>query len=112
MGVAKLPSSVLSAARDPTYLRGCPREKTQPMRLLCLSWLLPLCVAARAFAQDVDAGAPVVAPRSANPAGADDPAELLRSSGLADGGPESDDAGVRADLALSAPDGGAINPED
>ena len=79
------------------------------MRPLCLSLLLPLILVSRAFAQAPDAGGPTVEPRSANPGGADDPAELLRASGLGDVG--SDDAGtlppVMAEVLLPPTDAGA-----
>ena len=85
------------------------------MRSLRLSWLLLLVTAARAFAQQSDGG-PVVAPRSSNPAGADDPAELVREMGINDGGLEAgDDAGtpaVLAEVVLPPADAGSVLIED
>ncbi len=86
------------------------------MRSLRLSWLLLLLVAARASAQNSDGG-PVVAPRSANPGGADDPAELVRDMGINDGGLfAGDDAGalapVMAEVVLPSADAGSVLIED
>ena len=79
------------------------------MRSLRLPWLLLLFVAGRAFAQDADAG-PVVAPRSANPGGADDPAEPVRDLGLDDGGTIAEP--VRAEVVLPPADGGSLLIDD
>jgi hypothetical protein len=81
------------------------------MRSLRLSWLVLLFVAARAFAQESDGG-PTVEPRSSNPGGADDPAELVRDMGINDGGLYAEDDGgtapVRADLVLPPSDAGSV----
>ncbi len=84
------------------------------MRPLYLSSLLPLLFAVPALGQDVDAGPAKVEPRSANPAGADDPAEVARNSGLpATGDAEADGGEVVSPMALNAPDAGVlVNPDD
>lgn len=72
------------------------------MRSLQRSWLLlVLVLSPPALAQAADGGH-VVGPRSANPGGADDPAELARNMDPGDGGAMDADggAGVTAEVAL------------
>ncbi len=87
------------------------------MQALRLSWLLLLLVARSGFAQQSDAGA-VVPPRPSNPAGADDPSELVREIGINDGGPwsdataESGAAPVLAEVLLHSADAGSVLIDD
>ena len=88
------------------------------MRPLCLSSLLPLwLLAGPAFGQTPEASpaaeaAPAALSRSANPGGADDPAEVARNSGL-EAAPDAG-ASVLSEVALSAADAGSVltNPDD
>ena len=88
------------------------------MRSLKLPWLVLLLTAFPALAQEADGG-PVVAPRAVNPAGADDPAELVRELGINDGGlwaGDPSDAGElqlpTTEVQLAAADAGSVLIED